>query len=90
MKSLHCIVKGKVQGGNFQGWLQKEAEDLGVTGWVRNIVEGEAEIIAQADDSKLAEFEERIRNKAPLPEVEEIKTERIEYEKTYDSFAMRG
>lgn len=90
MKSLHCIVKGKVQGGNFQGWLQKQAEVLGLTGWVRNIAEGEAEILAQGDPGKFKDFEDMIRTEAPLPEVDSITFEEIEYDKAFDVFTMRG
>lgn len=90
MNSLHCIVKGKVQGGNFQAWLQKQAEVLGLTGWVRNIADGEAEILAQGDQSKFKDFEELIRTEAPLPEVESMIFEEVDYDKTFDVFQMRG
>ncbi len=90
MKSLHCIVKGTVQGGNFQGWLQKEAEQLNINGWVRNIADSEAEIMAQGDPTNLKELAELIRNKAPLPDVEDIQCEVVDYDKTFEGFEMRG
>lgn len=90
MKSLHCIVTGKVQGGNFQGWLQKEAEQLNITGWVRNVADGQAEIIAQGDPTALKSFDELLRTKAPLPDVEDIRCEVVDYDKTFEKFEMRG
>ncbi|KAB1442897.1 acylphosphatase [Pseudodesulfovibrio senegalensis] len=90
MKSLHCIVKGKVQGGNFQGWLHKEAEQLNITGWVRNVADGEAEILAQGDPTDLKTFDGIIRTKAPLPEVDEIRCDIVDHDKTFDKFEMRG
>lgn len=90
MKSLHCIVKGKVRGGNFQHWVRKEAEVLGLTGWVRNLEETKAEILAQGDESKFARFEELLRTEPPLPSVEDIHVEIIDYDTEHDVFEMRG
>lgn len=90
MNSYRCIVKGKVHGGNFQGWVQREAEHLGLTGWVRNVKDREAEILVQGDTEKLKQFEHQLRTKAPLPEVDEIHCDPFDHDKTYDQFEMRG
>ncbi|GAB7024267.1 acylphosphatase [Salidesulfovibrio brasiliensis] len=90
MKSYRCIVKGKVHGGNFQGWVQTEAERLGLTGWVRNVRDREAEILIQGEAEKIATFRELLKTKAPLPEVEKITCNAITHDKSFDSFEMRG
>lgn len=90
MKSFHMVVSGKVQGGNFQAWTQERAELLGLMGWVRNIADGQVEILVQGDVGKIAEFEQLVREKSPAPSISGIKSEWIEYEKTYPKFEIRG
>ncbi len=90
MKSLHCVVSGKVQGGNFQGWVHEQAEDLGLTGWVRNVADGKAEIILQGKAKLFEEFKKRLDDKAPVPSAKSVKLEVIDYDKEYSKFEIRG
>ena len=39
----HAIVHGRVQGVGFREYLRREAERLGITGWVRNRHDGTVE-----------------------------------------------
>jgi acylphosphatase len=39
----HLIVHGRVQGVGFREYLRREAERMGVTGWVRNRHDGTVE-----------------------------------------------
>jgi acylphosphatase len=38
--ALAVRVTGRVQGVNFRAWAQREAEALGLSGWVRNEADG--------------------------------------------------
>lgn len=40
----HVIVRGTVQGVGFRYWTRAEALRLGVTGWVRNRLDGTVEV----------------------------------------------
>lgn len=51
---IHCHVSGKVQGVWFRASTKKYADDLGVTGWVRNLPDGRVEVMA-CGDSNLVE-----------------------------------
>jgi acylphosphatase len=56
---VHCIIAGKVQGVWFRASTQTEANQLGVTGWVRNLGDGSVEVIAcgpKADIDLLCEW----------------------------------
>ena len=44
---INCLVSGKVQGVWFRANTQKEAQKLGVTGWVRNLPDGRVEVLAE-------------------------------------------
>ena len=45
----HIIVHGIVQGVFFRYRTQKEAQGLGLTGWVRNLPDGTVEIICEGE-----------------------------------------
>jgi acylphosphatase len=56
MPTIHLIIKGKVQGVFYRASAKKKAEELGVTGWVKNTAEGHVELIATGSDQALETF----------------------------------
>lgn len=50
MKQLVAKVSGNVQGVWFRASTQRQAKQLGVTGYVRNLGDGSVEILAQGGD----------------------------------------
>jgi len=44
---LHAIVSGIVQGVNFRYYTVRQAESLGLTGWVANRWDGTVEVVAE-------------------------------------------
>ncbi|MFP4168346.1 MAG: acylphosphatase [Desulfonatronovibrionaceae bacterium] len=90
MKSMHCIVSGKVQGVNFRAWTFDQASSLNITGWVRNLEDNKVEIIAQGDEAGLSELKKRLLQGSPFSRVEDVKCEQIDYDKQFSSFEIRG
>ena len=54
--AVHLIVRGRVQGVFYRASAQKEAEGLGLTGWVKNCDDGSVEIHAEGSKAKLEEL----------------------------------
>jgi acylphosphatase len=52
----HYLIKGRVQGVGFRWFVQREAAELGLRGWVRNTDDGHVEIIAAGEPDVLAEL----------------------------------
>jgi len=44
---LHAVVSGIVQGVNFRYYTNRQAEALGVAGWVANRWDGTVEVVAE-------------------------------------------
>ena len=58
---LHFLVKGRVQGVGFRWFVQREAAELGLNGWVRNTNDGHVEVVAAGDETELAELRVALR-----------------------------
>ena len=50
---LHAVVSGIVQGVNFRYYTSRQAQSLGVTGWVANRWNGTVEVVAEGTRSQL-------------------------------------
>ena len=50
---VHIFVSGLVQGVFFRSQTKKEAKELGLFGWVRNLADGRVEILAEGERDKL-------------------------------------
>lgn len=64
-KRICAIIKGRVQGVFYREFVRREAEGLGVSGYVRNLKDGNVEIVAEGEEKQLREFEKKFR-KGPL------------------------
>ena len=50
---LHAIIEGRVQGVGFRAFVERNASQLGITGWVRNRWDGTVEVTAESDHASL-------------------------------------
>jgi acylphosphatase len=53
---VHARVKGRVQGVGYRNWTYSQAKLLTLTGWVRNLPQGEVEIVAEGPEGTLQSF----------------------------------
>ena len=50
---LHAVVSGIVQGVNFRYYTARQAESLGLTGWVANRWDGTVEVVGEGPRADL-------------------------------------
>jgi acylphosphatase len=50
---LHFLIQGRVQGVGFRWFVQREAGELNLRGWVRNTEEGDVEVLAAGEPADL-------------------------------------
>jgi acylphosphatase len=55
------VISGRVQGVGFRYHAQRAAQELGVTGWARNLEDGRVEVQGNGTAEGLNEFEARLR-----------------------------
>jgi acylphosphatase len=74
------LVRGRVQGVGFRWFVEREAQLLGVAGWVRNNVDGSVEVLAMGTRDQLAALRSRLRagpRAARVDEVEEFQAQPV-------------
>jgi acylphosphatase len=57
----HYLVKGRVQGVGFRWFVHREAEPLGLKGWVRNTEDGHVEVVAAGEPEELETLAQALR-----------------------------
>ncbi|MDP1646030.1 MAG: acylphosphatase [Thiobacillus sp.] len=72
MKTQHLRIHGRVQGVWFRESMCREAERLGVTGWVRNAPDGSVEAVIQGSAEAVDTLTGWARSGPPQARVERI------------------
>ncbi len=66
------LVVGRVQGVFYRTATQDTARRLGLTGWVRNLADGNVELVACGDADKLKELERWLWQGPPHARVAQV------------------
>ena len=69
MSAKRYLVGGRVQGVGFRYFVAREAQALGVAGWVRNMPDGRVEVVAEGDEAILDTLEGRLWQGPPCARV---------------------
>jgi len=85
---VHILVKGRVQGVCFRAYTEKEAKELGITGWVRNLKDGRVEILARGREVLLTQLQKWCHEGSPFARVDLVKTRTIEEEENFPHFTI--
>ena len=57
---LEAVVRGRVQGVGFRYFVLREANRLGLAGWVANQADGSVRLVAEGDRVDLDRLAERV------------------------------
>jgi acylphosphatase len=72
MKTQHLLIQGRVQGVWYRESMRREAERLGVAGWVRNAPDGSVEAVVQGSDEAVDALIAWAHDGPPMAQVERI------------------
>ncbi len=87
---LHVRVEGRVQGVGFRYFVMGEAGDLGLTGWVRNRVDGSVEVIAEGERDKLIQFVHVLQKGSRSSIVSAVREEWLDGTGEFHNFSVRA
>jgi len=86
---VHVVVSGRVQGVLYRRGAEKRAQELGVTGWTHNLIDGKVEIMAEGEKESIEQFVEWCRQGTTLAKVDKCDIEYQDYKDEFPDFAVR-
>lgn len=90
MKSrIHMHIFGDVQGVFFRANAQNEARRLGVVGWVRNVLDGSVEVLAEGERNDLEKLLEWCSHGPADASVSKIDYEWLDNKDEFNEFRVK-
>jgi acylphosphatase len=84
----HLVIHGLVQGVSFRAYAREEARKLELTGWVKNLTNGDVEAVAEGDPKSLAAFADWCQKGPPEARVVSVKVDSAPATGEFQSFAI--
>jgi acylphosphatase len=81
MPTLHLLIKGKVQGVFYRATAKEIANELGITGWIKNTKEGDVEAVVTGSLDQLQAFVSWCKKGPERANVSEVISEEVKEEK---------
>jgi acylphosphatase len=75
LERAHVYVSGQVQGVFFRDSARERAEQLGLTGWVKNLPDGRVEALLDGPSERVREMVRWCEQGPPHAAVEDVKIE---------------
>jgi acylphosphatase len=89
MIAKRFFVRGRVQGVGFRYFVERAAEQLGVTGYARNLDDGRVEVYAVGNRENLSDFAGRLWRGPRFAVVRGVEEQEADVQQ-YDSFHIEG
>lgn len=74
IKRIHAVVHGRVQGVFFRETTRQQADILGLSGWVRNLVDGTVETEFQGEEETVVRMLDWLAQGPNLSEVTRVQS----------------
>jgi acylphosphatase len=88
VRTLKAIVAGRVQGVFYRASAKHAADGLGISGYARNLANGEVEVEATGQDLKLIKFTEFLEQGSNQAEVKKVSWDYIQT-RQFDGFEVQ-
>jgi acylphosphatase len=88
LQAMHVLISGLVQGVGFRFTCCEKAQQLGVTGWVKNRQDGRVELWAEGKAVALDQLTIWLQQGPPAARVDHVTIERADL-KEYTEFQIK-
>ena len=85
---LHAIVSGRVQGVGFRYFTQREADALGLAGWVANRADRSVEVVAEGPRDTLDRLLLALRRGPTSSHVTAVQHDFLPATREFDAFSI--
>ncbi len=86
---VHIFISGKVQGVFFRSSTKDKAEELGISGWVRNLADGRVEAVFEGKEGSVKRMIEWCREGPEYARVKDVGVVSENYTGEFEGFALR-
>jgi len=88
-RAAHIVVRGLVQGVGYRYFAFRLARQFGLTGWVKNLLDGSVEIEAEGDPSAMDEYVRELKEGPRSSIVRGVDIDWTEATGKYSNFDVR-
>ena len=88
MNEIQCLVTGLVQGVSYRAYVQESATELALVGYVKNLPNGNVEVVAQGLPDVLKDFVEYLNEGSLRAKVDSVAVDWCSPRKYYDEFSI--
>ena len=86
--TVNMVIIGKVQGVGFRYFVLRQAQELGINGWVSNKPNGDVEALAQGDKEDLEQFIAKVKQGPSFSSVDDVILNWEDGQENYTSFEI--
>lgn len=82
-------IAGRVQGVGFRYFVVQKAKEFGITGWVKNTVDGGVLVVAQGEEAVLDTFTDFLQIGPTMARVDRISKYKMDLLTVFDIFSVK-
>jgi acylphosphatase len=88
MRCVKITISGIVQGVGYRYFCYKKATEYGISGYARNLYNGDVEVSAQGEERFINDFIKELNMGSPHSAVKSLKIQDIECKNEYSGFSI--
>ncbi len=87
--SAHLLIIGMVQGVGYRWFVMRRAKEYNLTGYVRNLYDGDVEVEVEGNRGLIIDFAEELKIGLHSAQVTNVKIDWGEFENKFKGFEIR-
>ena len=87
--AFHAKISGRVQGVGFRYYCRAEARRLNLSGWVRNLLDGSVEVMAEGSSKGLEDLLQWLKKGPPGARVDFVHSGTLDFSGKFRGFEIR-